>query len=139
MLMQRASEKKMVLTSKEMKPKSPMADKAARAARLAQAAKAAKSAKRGGRAPDAVVQDLLERGRKTGILTLEDVNRSLPTDMVSPDQLDEVMDLFYKNDIEIVETENIPDLPANLGADSDDEKDSESSSRTENREDLDAA
>ena len=135
MLAKKAAEKKMMLGSKEMKPKSAMADKAARAARLAQAAKAMKSAK-ANRAPDQVVQDLLERGRKTGILTLEDVNRSLPTDMVSADQLDEVMDLFYKNDIEIVETENIPDLPANLAA-GDDDKDSDS--RTETREDLDAA
>ena len=51
----------------------------------------------------AAIFDLLEQGRKAGILTLDDVNQALPADMVSTDQLDDVMDLFYKNDIEIVD------------------------------------
>ena len=130
----KAAQKQMMLTEKQMKAKSTMADKAARAARLAQAAKAAKGKVA---TSDEVVQDLLERGRKTGILTLEDVNRSLPNDMVSAEQLDDVMELFYKNEIEIVETENIPDLPKNLV---DDEKGSGATadSKPETREDLDA-
>ncbi len=115
-------------------------DQNARAARLAQAAKAAKLLRKaGGRGdPDAIVQDLLERGRKTGVLTLDDVNRSLPTDMVSSQQLDDVMDLFYKNDIEIVDTEGIADMPEP----SDDKEVTEVSDRevrTEARDDLDAA
>ena len=149
MLAEKASQKKMILTDKQLKARSAMADKAARAARLAQAAKAAKSASRGSgpvTSPDGVVQDLIERGRQTGILTLDDVNRSLPTDMVSAEQLDDVMDLFYKNDIEIVDTDALPEGAAeDIGPEPVDE-DKEpvevaatGEARTESRDDLDAA
>jgi RNA polymerase primary sigma factor len=125
---------------KNLLGKGKKSDQNARAARLAQAAKAAKLAKKiAGQSgdPDAIVQDLLERGRKTGILTLDDVSRSLPTDMVSSQQLDDVMDLFYKNDIEIVDTDGIAEIPTE-----DDDaavKAAEREVRTEAREDLDAA
>ncbi|MCA9549828.1 MAG: RNA polymerase sigma factor RpoD [Myxococcales bacterium] len=134
MLAEKAANKNMMLTEKQLKAKSAMADKAARAARLAQAAKAGKK----GSSTDEAVEQLLQRGRKTGVLTLEDVNRSLPTDMVSAEQLDDVMELFYKNDIEIVETEAIPDLPKNL-VESDEEAKPAAEGKTESREDLDAA
>ncbi|MCC7381418.1 MAG: RNA polymerase sigma factor RpoD [Deltaproteobacteria bacterium] len=96
--------------------KNGIADKAARAARLAQMAKAAKAeARQRGEgdfgSAEGAVQDLVEQGKRAGFLTLDDVNAALPADMVSTDQLDDVMDLFYKNDIEIVEKDqqDIPD------------------------------
>ena len=141
LLAEKAAQKKMMLTEKQLKARSNMADKAARAARLAQAAKASRS--KSATATD-VVADLLERGRKTGVLTLDDVNRSLPNDMVSAEQLEDVMDLFYKHDIEIVETEQIPDLDLSreVGDNDEDEKperESGTDSKSETREDLDAA
>lgn len=132
MLALHAAKKNMILTEKTLRAKSEMADKASRAARLAQAAKASR---RTGSNQE-VVEALLKRGKKTGVLTLEDVNRSLPTDMVSAEQLDDVMELFYKNDIEIVETDAIPDLPKNLKENKDDGK---PGGKAESREDMDAA
>ncbi|MBK8010477.1 MAG: RNA polymerase sigma factor RpoD [Deltaproteobacteria bacterium] len=142
----------MMLSEKQVKARSAMADKAARAAKLAQAAKAAARAQTrdgsgqgGGGEADAIVAELLDRGRKTGVLTLDDVNRSLPTDMVSAEQLDDVMDLFYKNDIEIVDTEQIPDIPeasfaSTPVAEDDEEKPATGDDgRPEARDDLDAA
>jgi RNA polymerase primary sigma factor len=46
---------------------------------------------------------LLSKGKEKGFLTMDEVNDALPEDMVSADQIDDVMDLFYKNDIEIVD------------------------------------
>jgi RNA polymerase primary sigma factor len=46
---------------------------------------------------------LLSKGKEKGFLTMDEVNENLPEDMVSADQIDDVMDLFYKNDIEIVD------------------------------------
>ena len=98
--------------------KSPLADKAARAARLAQMAKAAKAEakNRGGNndlASDERLQELLKRGRQDGRLSLDDVNNALPND-VSADQLDDVMDLFYRNDIEIVDNDRGNDIPEEI-------------------------
>ncbi len=94
-----------------------IADKAARAARLAQLAKKEKAEAREkgdlGAAGD-VVNELLERGKRSGTLTLDDINAALPADMVSTDQLDDVMDLFYRNDIEIVDADRNTDIPEEI-------------------------
>jgi RNA polymerase primary sigma factor len=47
------------------------------------------------------VERLLDEGRRKGFLTLEQVNGALP-EMVSSDQIDEVLTLFGDNDIEVV-------------------------------------
>ena len=51
------------------------------------------------------VTALLDKGKKSRVLTLDEVNKALPTAMVSTEQLDDVMDLFYRNDIEIVDSD----------------------------------
>jgi RNA polymerase primary sigma factor len=48
------------------------------------------------------VERLLDEGRRKGFLTVEQVNGALP-EMVSSDQIDEVLTLFGDNDIEVVE------------------------------------
>jgi RNA polymerase primary sigma factor len=48
------------------------------------------------------VERLLDEGRRKGFLTLEQVNGALP-EMVSSDQIDEVLTLFGDNDIEVVD------------------------------------
>ncbi|MGQ0504824.1 MAG: sigma-70 family RNA polymerase sigma factor, partial [Myxococcaceae bacterium] len=50
------------------------------------------------------VKDLLEAGRAKGFVTYEEVNDALP-DMVSSDQIDDVMSMFGDNDIEIVDAQ----------------------------------
>jgi RNA polymerase primary sigma factor len=49
------------------------------------------------------IKALLNKGKEKGFLTMDEVNESLPDDVVSADQIDDVMELFYKNDIEIVD------------------------------------
>src|SRR5262245_8856057 len=51
------------------------------------------------------VKDLLEAGRQKGFLTYDEVNDALPADIVSSDQIDDVMSMFGDNDIEIVDAQ----------------------------------
>ncbi|MFN0061438.1 MAG: RNA polymerase sigma factor RpoD [Myxococcaceae bacterium] len=51
------------------------------------------------------VKDLLETGRQKGYLTYEEVNDALPADIVSSEQIDDVMSMFGDNDIEIVDAQ----------------------------------
>ena len=51
------------------------------------------------------VKDLLEAGRQKGFLTYDEVNDALPADVVSSDQIDDVMSMFGDNDIEIVDAQ----------------------------------
>ena len=51
------------------------------------------------------VKDLIETGRQKGFLTYEEVNDALPADIVSSDQIDDVMSMFGDNDIEIVDAQ----------------------------------
>src|SRR3990172_2055662 len=49
------------------------------------------------------VEQLIATGKEKGYLTFEEVNDALPSSMVSPDQLDEVMTMFGDMDIEVVD------------------------------------
>ena len=40
------------------------------------------------------MKELITKGKKQGYLTYDDVNEALPDDVISPDQLDEVMGMF---------------------------------------------
>ena len=51
------------------------------------------------------VEDLLAAGREKGFLTYDEVNDALPADIVSSDQIDDVMSMFGDNDIEIVDAQ----------------------------------
>ncbi len=51
------------------------------------------------------VKDLLEQGKQKGFLTYDEVNDALPADVVSSDQIDDVMSMFGDNDIEIVDAQ----------------------------------
>jgi len=50
---------------------------------------------------------LLELGREKGFLTYDDINDGLPADMVSPDQLDDVMAMFGDHDIPVVDASQV--------------------------------
>ena len=51
------------------------------------------------------VQQLIDLGKEKGFLTYDEVNDALPADLVSSDQLDDVMSMFGDLDIEVVDTE----------------------------------
>ena len=51
------------------------------------------------------IQGLIELGKERGFLTYEDINEALPEDVVSADQIDDVLSVFDELDIEIVEKE----------------------------------
>ncbi|MBE2251367.1 MAG: RNA polymerase sigma factor RpoD, partial [Myxococcus sp.] len=55
------------------------------------------------------VKDLLEAGKQKGFLTYEEVNDALPADVVSSDQIDDVMSMFGDNEIEIVDAQKSVD------------------------------
>src|SRR5207245_6599741 len=60
--------------------------------------------KSGGKATDRKeVRDLLAMGRDKGFLTYDEVNDALPADIVSSDQIDDVMSMFGDNDSAIVD------------------------------------
>jgi len=49
------------------------------------------------------VNQLIDIGKEKGFLTYEEVNDVLPSDIVSPDQIDDLMIMFGEMDIEIVD------------------------------------
>ena len=49
------------------------------------------------------VQQLIDMGKQKGYLTYEEVNDALPTNVVSADQIDDVMSMLGDEDIEIVD------------------------------------
>ncbi|MGB4001147.1 MAG: RNA polymerase sigma factor RpoD [Desulfomonilia bacterium] len=51
------------------------------------------------------VKKLLAMGKSKGYLTYDEVNDALPDDMITPDDLEDVMDLFSEKDIQLVDTD----------------------------------
>lgn len=51
------------------------------------------------------VQQLIDLGKEKGYLTYDEVNDILPADMVSSEQLDDVMSMFGEMDIEVVDAQ----------------------------------
>ena len=51
------------------------------------------------------VQKLIQVGKKKGFLTFEEVNETLPTNMVAPDQIDTILSLFGNLGIAVVDNE----------------------------------
>ncbi len=71
------------------------------------------------------VQQLIELGKEKGFLTYDEVNDVLPSDMVSSEQLDDIMAMFGDMDIEIVESESKATVKGDSGDDDRDEDDVE--------------
>ena len=128
-------------------------DQAARAAKLAALKKkghdlggggdedGARAAEGGGL--EEAVRELVERGRNGG-LTLDEVNRRLPSEMISAEMLDQVMNIFDKENIAIVDDDSGEDSSEESSNGSAAAKTSKAgggrdSSRHESREDIDAS
>jgi RNA polymerase primary sigma factor len=52
------------------------------------------------------VKKLVAMGKSKGYLTYEEVNDALPDDVITPDDLEDVMDLFSEKEIQLVDTED---------------------------------
>src|SRR5262245_65544736 len=68
---------------------------------------------------------LIATGKQKGFLTYDEVNDALPSDIVSLDQLDDIMMMFNSMDIEVVDGNKTGRVPAEIEAppaESDDEE-----------------
>ena len=59
---------------------------------------------------------LIAKGKQKGFLTYDEVNDALPSDVVSLDQLDDIMLLFGSMDIELVDSSKSVRLPSEIEA-----------------------
>lgn len=69
-----------------------------------------------------VISKLLDKGKKTGVLTYNEIMESLQSVDMSPDEIDELYDTFTKRGIDIIDNGNDigPDDDSNLKDDEDD-------------------
>ena len=75
------------------------------------------------------VKKLIDLGKEKGYLTYDDVNDMLPAEVVSPDQIDDVMSIFGEMDIEVVDANQRVSLSGagdELAEDEEEEKEIES-------------
>ncbi len=78
------------------------------------------------------VQQLIDIGKEKGYLTYDEVNDVLPADMVSSDQIEDVMSMFGEMDIEVVDSEQKAEATTEQqGKDSDSSDDDEEEEETE--------
>jgi RNA polymerase primary sigma factor len=72
------------------------------------------------------VKQLIDLGKEKGFLTYEEVNDLLPPDIVSSEQIDDVMSMFGDMDIEIVDSAQKVKIPkVNLGHEDEEEGEQE--------------
>jgi RNA polymerase primary sigma factor len=72
------------------------------------------------------VKHLIDMGKEKGFLTYEEVNDLLPPDIVSSEQIDDVMSMFGEMEIEIVDSVQKVKIPkAKLDLDADEESEGE--------------
>jgi RNA polymerase primary sigma factor len=67
------------------------------------ARKSAANKKSGDMTTPKAIKTLLSKGKKQGYLTYDEINEALPEDLLSPEQIDETLMLFYANNIEVVD------------------------------------
>ena len=70
--------------------------------------------KHGGRTELEELDKLIAKGKQKGFLTYDEVNDALPSDVVSLDQLDDIMLLFGSMDIELVDSAKALRLPSEI-------------------------
>ena len=51
------------------------------------------------------LEDLISLGKEKGYLTYDEVNDLLPSDIVSPEQIDDIMVIFSENDIDVIDAD----------------------------------
>src|SRR6476660_3062013 len=68
----------------------------------------------GGDAPlidlnDASIKKLIARAKKRGVITVDELNEALPSDQMSPDQIEDVMSALNEMGVQVVESEEKSD------------------------------
>ncbi|WP_260484052.1 RNA polymerase sigma factor RpoD [Sphingomicrobium flavum] len=58
---------------------------------------------------DSKIKKLIARGKRRGILTYEEVNEALPSDQMSPDQIEDIMSAISEMGVNIVESDEDED------------------------------
>ena len=53
---------------------------------------------------DASVKKLIARAKKRGIITVDELNEALPSDQMSPDQIEDVMSALNEMGVQVVES-----------------------------------
>jgi len=81
------------------------------------------------------VKKLIDLGKEKGYLTYDELNDILPADMVSADQIDDVMSIFGKMDIEVVDS-NQRGILANQGDEGSDDDDDDKEKEVDGEADV---
>src|SRR5690242_20296979 len=76
---------------------------------------------------DASVKKLIARAKKRGIITVDELNEALPSDQMSPDQIEDVMSALNEMGVQVVESAE--------SSDDDEEDDKEAEASTEDEVD----
>jgi len=53
---------------------------------------------------DASIKKLIARAKKRGIITVDELNEALPSDQMSPDQIEDVMSALNEMGVQVVES-----------------------------------
>ncbi len=83
------------------------------------------------------VKKLINLGKEKGFLTYDDLNSTLPADVVSSDQFSTIMTMFGEMDIEIVESADTERTPKAAESDDTIEESEEADSSEENEKEID--
>src|SRR6476620_10781416 len=54
------------------------------------------------------IKKLLDMGVQRGYLTYEEVNELMPTEIITPESIDEIMNLLQDNEIEVIDSAKRP-------------------------------
>ncbi len=73
---------------------------------------------------DASIKKMIARAKKRGVITVDELNEALPSDQMSPDQIEDVMSALNEMGVQVVESAEESD-------DDDDDKEAESAQEDE--------
>ncbi len=53
-----------------------------------------------------IFDEIIELGKKRGVLTYDEINDALPAEFFAPDEIEELMDLLHDMGVRIVDSDN---------------------------------
>src|SRR3990172_2623034 len=81
------------------------------------------------------IDELIEKGRAQGLVTYDELNSALPPDILTGDQIDDVMEIFGENAIEVVDAfQKVPLSGGNILIGEEEESQEEEASEEEEEE-----
>ena len=83
------------------------------------------------------IQSLIAKGKGTGFLTFEEVNKALPVEMSTPEQFEEIIGIFEQLEIVIVDSEKDGKKISATAAETDDDVSEDTLDLTEDEESAD--